>query len=45
MPWANGGLNLLLGSESKTAVWEQDRALVVLNYGALSVAIVLAIWV
>lgn len=44
VPWANGGLNLLLDTETKSAVWEQSGTLVVLNYAALSFAIVLAIW-
>jgi hypothetical protein len=44
VPWANGGLNLLLDTETESAVWEQSGTLVVLNYAALSFAIVLAIW-
>lgn len=44
VPWVNGGLNLLLDTETKSAVWEQSGELVVLNYVALSLAIVLAIW-
>ena len=44
VPWLNGGLNLLLDTQTKSAVWEQSAALVVLNYTALSFAIVLAIW-
>jgi hypothetical protein len=44
VPWANGGLNLLLDTQTKSAVWEQSGALVVLNYAALSFAIALAIW-
>ena len=44
VPWLNAGLNLVLDTESKSAIWEQSRTLVVLNYAALSVAIVLALW-
>ena len=44
VPWANGGVNLLLDTKTKSAIWEQSGTLVVLNYTALSVAIVLAIW-
>ena len=44
VPWLNGGVNLLLDSTSKSAVWEQRGTLVVLNYAALSFAIVMAIW-
>jgi len=44
VPWVNGGVNLLLDSTSKSAVWEQSGTLVVLNYAALSFAIVMAIW-
>ena len=42
-PGLNGGVNLLLDGMSKSAVWER-RTLVVLNYAALSFAIVMAIW-
>lgn len=44
VPWANGALNLVLGTESKSAVWEQSGALVVANYAVLSFAIVIAVW-
>jgi hypothetical protein len=44
VPWANAGINLLLGTETKSAVWEQSGIVVVLNYAALSFAIVLTIW-
>jgi hypothetical protein len=44
VPWANGALNLLLDTQTKSAVWEQSGELVVLNYTVLSFAIVLAIW-
>ena len=44
LPWLNGGVNLLLDGTSKSAVWEQRGTLVVLNYAALSFAIVMAIW-
>lgn len=44
VPWLNAGANLLLGDEGTSAVWEQDRVLVVINYAALSVAMVLTLW-
>lgn len=44
VPWANGAVNLLLDSQTKSAIWEQSRTLVILNYAALSFAIVIAIW-
>src|SRR5215207_8280084 len=44
VPWANGALNLLLDTKSKSAVWEQSGILVVLNYATVSLAILLSIW-
>ena len=44
VPWVNAGANLLLDTEARSAVWEQSRALVVLNYAALSLGIVIALW-
>jgi hypothetical protein len=44
VPWANAGINLLLGPETRSAVWEQSAAVVVLNYAALSFAVVMTIW-
>jgi hypothetical protein len=44
VPWANAGLNLLLESERTSAVWEQDDVLVVLNYAAITVAVLLSLW-
>lgn len=44
VPWANAGINLLLDTETKSAVWGQSGTVVVLNYAALSLAVVLAIW-
>jgi hypothetical protein len=43
VPWLNAAANLLLGTET-SAVWEQSDALVVLNYAALSLAVVIALW-
>jgi hypothetical protein len=43
IPWVNAGGNLLLGAET-SAVWEQSDLLVVLNYAALSFAVVLTLW-
>ena len=36
--------NLLLETGERSAVWEQSRLLVVLNYAALSFAVVMALW-
>ena len=44
VPWANAGLNLLLDDERTSAVWEQSRTLVTLNYAALSIGVVIALW-
>jgi hypothetical protein len=44
VPWLNAGLNLVLDVERKSAIWEQSRALVLLNYAALSLAIVISLW-
>jgi hypothetical protein len=44
VPWLNAGANLLLETGARSAVWEQSRALVLLNYGALSLAIVITLW-
>jgi len=43
VPWANVGVNLLLGGERTSAVWEQSATLVVLNYVALSLAVALSL--
>lgn len=44
VPWLNAGANLLLDTESKSAVWEQSGSVVILNYVALSLAVVMSIW-
>jgi hypothetical protein len=44
VPWVNAGANLLLETGARSAVWEQSRALVALNYAALSVAIAITLW-
>ena len=44
VPWLNAGGNLLFENEARSAIWEQSPVLVVLNYAALSVAIVVALW-
>ena len=43
VPWANAGANLLLGSERTSAVWEQGTVLVVLNYAAISLGVVVSL--
>jgi hypothetical protein len=44
VPWLNAGANLLLNTDSRSAIWEQSRTLVLLNYAALSFAIVITLW-
>ncbi len=44
VPWLNAGGNLLLETGARSAVWEQSRTLVILNYAALSFAIVMTLW-
>jgi hypothetical protein len=43
VPWANAGVNLLLDNGT-SAVWEQRPLFVVLNYAALSFAVLLTLW-
>jgi hypothetical protein len=42
IPWLNAGANLVLDTEG--AVWVQSDVLVILNYAALSLAIVISLW-
>ena len=42
VPWVNAAANLLLDTEG--LVWEQSRTLVLLNYAALSFAVVMTVW-
>jgi hypothetical protein len=44
VPWLNAGANLLLETGARSAIWEQSRALVLLNYAALSSAIAITLW-
>ena len=44
VPWLNAGANLLLETEARSAIWEQSRTFVLLNYAALSFAIVITLW-
>jgi hypothetical protein len=44
LPWLNAAANLLLETDARSAIWEQSRALVVLNYATLSFAIVITLW-
>jgi hypothetical protein len=44
IPWLNAGANLLLETEARSAVWEQSRTFVILNYAALSSAIAIVLW-
>jgi hypothetical protein len=44
IPWLNAGANLLLDTGARSAVWEQGTILVILNYAALSLAVVITLW-
>jgi hypothetical protein len=44
LPPVNAAANLLLASESRSAVWEQSDLLIFLNYAALTLGIVIALW-
>jgi hypothetical protein len=44
VPWLNAGVNLLLGTDRTSAVWEQSTVLIVLNYAALSFASGFTLW-
>jgi len=44
VPWMNAGANLLLAKESRSDVWEQSTTVIVLNYAALSLAVLLTVW-
>lgn len=44
LPWANAGANLLLDTAARSAIWEQSRTLIILNYAALSLAVVICVW-
>jgi hypothetical protein len=43
IPWLNAGANFLLDTGERSAVWEQSRVVVILNYAALSFAIVVTV--
>ena len=43
VPWLNAGANLLLDTGDRSAVWEQSGAIVVVNYAALSLAMVVTL--
>jgi hypothetical protein len=44
VPWANAALNLAIEGERTSAVWEQSRTLVILNYASLSIGVAIALW-
>lgn len=44
VPWLNAAVNVLLDTDSKSAVWEQSGTLVLLNYAAVSLAVVITLW-
>jgi hypothetical protein len=43
VPWLNAGANLLLDTGERSAVWEQSRLVVILNYAAVSLAMVVTL--
>jgi hypothetical protein len=43
IPWVNAGANLLLETGERSAVWEQSDVVVILNYAALSLAMVVTV--
>ena len=43
VPWLNAGANLLFETGERSAVWEQGRSVVIVNYAALSLAVVVAL--
>jgi hypothetical protein len=43
VPWVNAGANLLLDTGERSAVWEQSRVVVMLNYASLSIAVVVTV--
>jgi hypothetical protein len=43
VPWLNAGANLFLETGERSAVWDQSRVVVVLNYAALSLAMVVTV--
>jgi hypothetical protein len=44
IPWLNAAANFLLEAEARSAIWEQDRTLVILNYAAFSLAVGITLW-
>lgn len=44
VPWLNAGANVLLDTGGTSAIWEQSRTLILLNYAALSVALAITLW-
>jgi hypothetical protein len=44
VPWLNAGTNLLLEPGARSAIWDQSRTLIILNYAASSAAVVVTLW-
>ena len=44
VPWVNAGANLLLDADARSAIWDQSETLIVLNYAAVSFAVVMSLW-
>jgi hypothetical protein len=43
IPWLNAGANLLFDTGERSAVWDQSTTVVILNYAALSFAVVVTL--
>ena len=44
IPWLNAGANLLLDSSARSAIWDQSDLVIVLNYAAVSLAVLITLW-
>lgn len=44
VPWLSAGANRLFDTGTRSAIWDQSRALDLLNYAALSLAVAIALW-
>jgi hypothetical protein len=44
VPPLNAVINLLLGAEVRSAIWDQDEPVIALNYAALSLAVLISLW-
>jgi hypothetical protein len=44
VPWINALVNLSLDEDARSAVWDEGTTLILLSYGALSLAMVVTLW-